>query len=165
VLGYAAAQKTGYRPGLAGGEDLGRRHVVLRNRDSQPSHPGPGYAALPGDNPIITGPGPSRGITQCYRTTGTPLTITSAAVSPVARLKPPAAGYGFVITLPAADVPALTAVTTTAYHARGAFAISIAGKTWALPRVEALLRGPQLQIPMISRNQALQIQRMLVPSG
>ena len=124
-----------------------------------------GYTALPGDNPIISGPASSSGITQCYRTTGTPVTITSAAVSPVSRLKPPAAGYGFVITLPAADVPALTAVTTTAYQARGAFAISIAGKTWALPMVEAPLRGRQFRIPMISRNQALQIQRMLAPSG
>jgi hypothetical protein len=63
-----------------------------------------------------------------------------------------------------ADVPALTAVTTTAYHARGALAIGIAGKTWALPTVGGPFRGPQFQIPMPSRNQALQIQR-LAPSG
>jgi hypothetical protein len=146
-----------------------RSPFVLEAMRVQPPTPAgrcpAGYAALPGDNPIIPGPASSSGITQCYRQTGTPVTITSAAVSPVARLKPPAAGYGFVITLPAADVPALTAVTTTAYRARGAFAISIAGKTWALPMVYAPLRGPQFQIPMISRNQAVQIQRMLAPSG
>jgi hypothetical protein len=37
VLGYAA----GHRPDLAAGEDLGRRHVVLRGRDPEPGHPGP----------------------------------------------------------------------------------------------------------------------------
>jgi hypothetical protein len=154
-----------------------RSPFVLEAMRVQPPTPAggcpAGYTALPGDNP--TGPASSSGITQCYRMTGTPVTITSAAIFAVFRLKP-APGqpqpppdapvqYGFVITLPAADVPALTAVTTTAYHARGAFAISIAGKTWALPMVEAPLRGPQILIQMPSKNQALQIQRMLAPSG
>jgi hypothetical protein len=140
-----------------------------------------GYAALPGANSLAVrvkairgGPGVPRaaaqGVSQCYRKTGTPLTITSAAVSPVSLQKPPPGQkapvqYQFIITLPAADVPALTALTTTAYHARGALAISVAGKTWALPMVAGPFRGPQLQIPMPSRSQALQLQRMLAPSG
>jgi hypothetical protein len=154
-----------------------RSPFVLEAMRVQPPTPAggcpAGYAALPGNNPTIPGPLPSGGVTQCYRTTGTPVTITSAAVSPVSPVsgpKPPPgqqapAQYGFVITLPAADVPALTAVTTTAYHDRGALAISIAGKTWALPLVGDPFRHPQFQIFMPSRNQALQIQRMLAPSG
>ena len=154
-----------------------RSPFVLEAMRVQPPTPAggcpAGYTALPGNNPTIPGPASSSGITQCYRKTGTPVTITSAAVSPVSPVsapKPPPGQkapvqYGFVITLPAADIPALTAVTTTAYHARGALAISIAGKTWALPPVGGPFRGPQFQIPMPSRNQALQIQRMLAPSG
>jgi hypothetical protein len=164
-----------------------RSPFVLEAMRVQPPTPAggcpAGYAALPGDNPSNPGPvssgGPgvpraaAQGVSQCYRKTGTPVTITSAAVSPVSPVsapKPPPgqnapAQYGFMITLPAADVPALTAVTTTAYHARGALAISIVGKTWALPMVGGPFRGPQFQIPMPSRNQALQIQRMLAPSG
>ena len=57
-----------------------------------------------------------RGSGQCYRKTGTPVTITSAAVSPVSSFRPPPppgqqqavpVQYGFWITVPAADVPAL----------------------------------------------------------
>jgi hypothetical protein len=137
-----------------------------------------GYTALPGANPVaVPADRPHRAhvdgalaVTQCYRKTGTPVTITSAAVSPVSLQKPPPGQkapvqYDFVITLPAADVPALTAVTTTAYHARGALAMSVAGKTWALPMVAGPFRGPQLQIPMPSRNQALQLQRTLASSS
>ena len=159
-----------------------RSPFVLEAMRVQPPTPAggcpAGYAALPGANPVAVPVGrPHRVhlngasvVTQCYRKTGTPLTITSAAVSPVSLQKPPPGQkaptqYDFVITLPAADVPALTAVTTTAYHARGALAISVADKTWALPMVAGPFRGPQLQIPMPSRNQALQIQRSLAASG
>ena len=53
----------------------------------------------------------------CYRKTGMPVTITSAAVSPVFAFPPPTppgqqappVQYGFSITVPAADVPALAA--------------------------------------------------------
>jgi hypothetical protein len=149
-----------------------RSPFVLEAMRVQPPTPAggcpAGYAALPGNNPPNPGPVSSGYLSQCYRTAGTPVTITSAAVSPVSRLKPPPdapAQYGFAITVPAADVPALTAVTTTAYHDRGALAISIAGNTWALFMVGGPFRHPQFQIPMWSRNQALQIQRMLAPSG
>jgi hypothetical protein len=118
-----------------------------------------GYVALSGDNP-----------TQCYRKIGTPVTITSAGVSPVTLL--PAAPsqhtgpaqYGFMIVLPDADVSALTDVTTTAYRAHGSLAISAGGRTWALPFVGRPFTSPQLQIPL-PRKQALKLQRMLVPSG
>jgi hypothetical protein len=118
-----------------------------------------GYVTLPGANPG-----------QCYRQTGTPVTITSAAVAPVSLQKPPPGhqapdNYGFMISLPAADVTALTALTTTAYHARGALAISAAGKTWALPMVAGPFGGPQLLISMPRRSQAVQLQRALALSG
>jgi hypothetical protein len=113
-----------------------------------------GYRTLPGDN---SG--------ECYRKIGTPVTITSAAVSSVFRLPGPGpATYGFRIILPAADVQALTALTTTAYRAHGSLAISVAGRTWALPYVDQPFTSPNLQIPLPG-NQALQLQRLLVPSG
>jgi len=159
-----------------------RSPFVLEAMRVQPPTPAggcpAGYTALPGANPVAVPAGrPHRAhldgalmVSQCYRKTGTPVTINSAAVSPVSLQKPPPGQkaptqYDFVITLPAADVPALTAVTTTAYHARGALAISVAGKTWALPMVAGPFRGPQLQIPMPSRNQALQLQRTLASSS
>ena len=93
-----------------------RSPLVLQDMRIQPPAPAAGclagYIALPG--------GASPG--ACYRKTGTPVTITSAGVSPVSSFRPPQppgqqAGpiqYGFWITLPAADVPALAAVIPTA---------------------------------------------------
>jgi hypothetical protein len=116
-----------------------------------------GYVTLSGDN---SG--------QCYSKIGTPVTFTSAAVSSVypglgASGQAPTR-YGFTIVLPAADVPALTAVTTTAYKAHGSLAISVAGRTWALPLVAGPFTSPQFQV-QLPRNQAIQLQRLLVPSG
>jgi hypothetical protein len=103
----------------------------------------------------------------CYRKIGTPVTITSAAVSPVTAEKPPQgqqagpAQYAFTLTLPASDVHALTAVTTTAANVQGALALSVDGRTWVLPEVGAPFTGPQFQVPLPSRSQALQLQRIL----
>jgi hypothetical protein len=113
-----------------------------------------GYATLPGDN---SG--------QCYRKFGTPVRITSAAISAVSLL--PGSGpatYGFTVTLPTDDVPGLTAVTTTAHEAHGSLAITVAGRTWALPFVAQPFTSPRFQVPL-PRKQALQLQRLLVPSG
>src|SRR5215472_10184906 len=115
-----------------------------------------GYLTLPG-----TGPG------RCYRTTDTKVTITSAAVSPVSPFQPPAppgqqAGpvqYVFWITLPAADAPALTAVTTavtgpqrphpgppTVSAATSALTISVAGRTWVLVGFATRFAGRQFEV-------------------
>jgi hypothetical protein len=118
-----------------------------------------GSAALSG------GPG------RCYRKLGTPATITSAAVSSVFSYRPPTPPgqqpgpltYSFVMAVPAADQAALTAVTTTAADARGYLSISVAGRTWLLPRVLQPFTHPQLQISLPSRNQTLQLQRTLTP--
>jgi preprotein translocase subunit SecD len=103
---------------------------------------------------------------QCYRKTGKPLTITSAAVTyvrqPATNQQP--ASYGLLIKLPATGRAALLAITTKAYHARESLAIIVAGKTWGVPLVEAPFTGGQFEIPAQTANQALQLQRTLVPS-
>ena len=57
----------------------------------------------------------------------------------------------------------MTAVITQAYDSQGAIDISVAGKTWAAPEVIKPFPGRQFQIPLPSKNQALQLQRILVP--
>ena len=127
----------------------------------------------------------------CYGKTGTPVTITSAAVSPVdltaitssaTASGPPGAPpgqqltpgpgqtaqYGFMVDVPAAEVPLLTAVSTAADNdGWGAFAISVAGKTWAIPLSPPWMQRAheQFQVMLPSRNQALQLQRILAASN
>jgi hypothetical protein len=98
----------------------------------------------------------------CYRKLGTPLTITSAAVSPVSAHGRPAL-YGLMIAVPAAEVAAVTAVIKRAYDVRGALAVNVAGKTWSAPQVLQPFSGRQFQIGLPSRNQAVRLYRILVP--
>ncbi len=132
-----------------------------------------GWATLPG--------GPTPG--QCYHRAGTPVTITSAAVSPVFSFRPPTAAgqqaapvqYGFWITLDAADVSALAAVIPTASGPQGPPAasvvtsvatipaISVAGRTWVLLGFATRFAGREFEATLPSRTQALQ--RMLAASG
>jgi hypothetical protein len=120
-----------------------------------------GYIALAGNNG------------WCYRKIGTPATISSAAVSPVTAEKPnPPPGqqagpaqYAFTLTLPASDVPALTAVSTTAAGVQGPLALSVDGQTWVLPMVVGPFTSRQFLVPLPSKNQALQLQRILAPSA
>lgn len=98
----------------------------------------------------------------CYRKLDTPVTITSAAVSSVSAHGQPAL-YGFWVAVPAADVAAVTAVIKQAYDTRGALAINVDGKTWSAPQVLQPFSGRQFQIGLPSRNQALQLYRVLVP--
>jgi hypothetical protein len=74
--------------------------------------------------------------------------------------------YGFVVAFPTADVAALTAVVRQAKDAGDATSISVAGKLWQAPqphqRVNALRA---VQITLLSRNQAVQLHHLLVPSG
>lgn len=143
-----------------------RSPLVLQAVRVQPPTPAGG---CPGGSAMLPGANPG----MCYRKTGTPVTIISAVVSPVTSYqpKPPpgqAAGpaeFLITITLPVSDAPALTAVTTTAYNAQGAMAISVAGRSWALPIVVQPFTGRQFQIPLSNRNQALQLQRILAASG
>jgi len=137
-----------------------RSPFVLEAMRIQPATPASGCPA--GSVALSGGPG------QCYRKLGTPVTITSAAVSSHLPTPPPGQEtpqYGFVITVPAANQVALTAVTTTAADAHGYLSISVAGRTWLLPRVVRPFTSPHFEITFPSRNQVLRLQRMLAASS
>ena len=112
-----------------------------------------------------TPPAPPAGV-ACYRPVGTPVTITSAAVSSVTtnRNQPGPAWYEFVVAFPAADVPALTALIRQAYDAGDAVGMSVAGKLWQAPQTRRRFNALRAeQVNLLSRNQALQLYRLLVP--
>lgn len=67
--------------------------------------------------------------------------------------------------MPFADVAAVTAITTKAYDSRGQLDISVAGKAWAIPSQMGPITDGQLLIMLQSKNQALQLQRILIPSS
>jgi hypothetical protein len=71
-----------------------------------------------------------------------------------------------VVAFPTADVAALTAVVRQAQDAGDATSISVAGKLWqaAQPR-QKIIALRAVQITLLSRNQAVQLYRLLVPSG
>jgi hypothetical protein len=106
----------------------------------------------------------SGGPGQCYRQLGTPVTITSAYVGSVVTgtSRIPPGQYGFWVTLPAADLPALHALTTAAYDAQGFLDISVAGQTWLLPRVRAPFTGP-LEMVLPAKDQVLLLHGLLFP--
>jgi hypothetical protein len=134
----------------------------------RPVQAGTGSTATPTPTAMPTAPpAPPAGV-ACYRPAGTPVTITSAAVSSVTtnRNQPGPAWYGFVVAFPTADVPALTALIRRAYDSGDAVGMSVAGKLWQAPqprRKFLALRAEQINL--LSRNQAFQLYRLLVPSG
>jgi len=154
-----------------------RSPLVLQDMNAGQPAPAGGCAA--GSVALSGGPG------QCYRKAGTPVTITSAGVSPVSPFRPPSpAGqqavpvqYGFWITVPAADVPALTAVIPTAPGSTGPPtastvtsataipAISVADRTWVLVGFSTRFTDRELEVFLSSRSQALQLQSTLAASG
>jgi hypothetical protein len=81
---------------------------------------------------------------------------------PAANQQP--ANYGLAITVPAADRSALTAITTKAYRSRDSIATIVAGKTWGVANVAGPFTG-RFEIPARSANQALRLQRTLIPSA
>jgi hypothetical protein len=104
----------------------------------------------------------------CYLPVGTPVTITSAAVSSVTtnRNQPGPAWYVFVVGFPTADVPALTALIRQAYDSGDALGMSVAGKLWQAPQPRRSFNSLRAeQINLLSRNQAIQLYRLLVPTG
>ena len=144
-----------------------RSPIVLRAMSVQPPTPAGGCPARFTMLSVPGNPG------ECVRPLDTPVTITSAAVSSVSSFQPrtpsgqaqgPPA-YQIMITLPAADVAAATAVVTTAYDSRGGVDFSVAGRTWGLPMVFRPFRSQQLSVALPSKNQALQLYHLLVPSG
>jgi hypothetical protein len=157
----------------AGSIDLfGSEPNVLRVAVSsgRPVPVGTGSAGTPTPTPTATPatpPAPSAGV-ACYRPVGTPVTITSAAVSSVTtnRNQPGPAWYVFVVAFSTADVPALTALIRQAYDAGDAVGMSVAGKLWQAPQPRGRFNALRAeQINLLSRNQAFQLYRLLVPSG
>jgi preprotein translocase subunit SecD len=73
--------------------------------------------------------------------------------------------YGFIVAVPGADVAAVTAVIRHAYDARSAVGISVADKLWQAPQVQQPFPGQRLQITLLSRTQARELHRILIPSG
>jgi hypothetical protein len=131
--------------------------------------PATGASGCPAGTVALSG-----GDGRCYRQLGTPVTITSAMVGPVITDALRTRGLdGFWIVLPAADVAALQAVTTTAADAHANLDISVAGRAWLLPipgrpftngQIEMFLPRKGNSLP--SRNdQVLELRRVLVPPG
>ena len=117
--------------------------------------------------PPATPPAPGVGV-ACYLPVGTPVTVTSAAVSAVTSYPQQTgpAAYGFVVAFPTADVAALTAVITQAYDLGDALGLSVAGKLWQAPQTRRRFNALRAeQINLLSRNQAVQLYRLLVPAG
>lgn len=132
----------------------------------------PSVQADAGSKPTPTAPGvvrssaPAPGV-ACYHPVGTRVTITSAAISAVTtdrqQAGPPI--YGFVVAVPTAYVSSVTAVIRQAYDSGGVVGISVDGKLWEAPRVAQPFSGQQLQVALLSKTQAVQLYRLLVPSG
>src|SRR2546430_1920071 len=145
-----------------------RSPIVLQAMSVQPPAPAGG---CPARFTMISVPGNPG---ECVRPLDSPVTITSAAVSAVSSFQPRTPSgqvapgpplYQIMITLPAADVAAATAVVTTAYDSQGGVDFSVAGRSWGLPKVFKPFRSQQLSIALPSKNQALQLYRLLVLSG
>ena len=133
---------------------------------SRPVQAGTGNTATPTPTPT-TPLAPPAGI-ACYRPAGTPVTITSAQVSSVTtnRNQPGPAWYVFVVAFPTADVAALTALIRHAYDSGDAVGMSVAGKLWQAPQPRSKVNALRAeQVNLLSRTQALQLYRLLVPSG
>jgi hypothetical protein len=112
-------------------------------------------------------PAPPVGV-ACYLPVGSPVTITSAAVSSVTTYphQPGPATYGFVVAFPTAYVAALTAAIRQAYDSGDALGMSVAGKLWQAPQPRSKFTALRAeQINLLSRTQAFQLYRLLVPSS
>jgi hypothetical protein len=138
------------------------RAVVAPPSRAQPVH---GNTPTPAATPT-THPAPAAGV-ACYLPVGAPVTITSAAVSSVITHpnQPGPAWYEFVVAFPAADVPALTGLIRQAYDSGDALGVSVAGKLWQAPQPRRKFNALRAeQINLLSRTQAVQLYRLLVPS-
>jgi hypothetical protein len=137
-------------------------HTQLIKGSTAAPAPPPTPAAAPTTPPALPA-----GV-ACYRPVGTPVTVTSAAVSSVTiyQHQTGPASYGFVVAFPTADVPALTALIRQAYDSGDAVGMSVAGKLWQAPQLRRKVTALRAeQINLFSRNQAIQLHSLLVPSG
>jgi hypothetical protein len=71
-----------------------------------------------------------------------------------------------VVAFPAADVAALTALIGQAYDSGDAVGMSVAGKLWQAPQPRRRFLALRAeQINLLSRTQAFQLYRLLVPAS
>jgi hypothetical protein len=127
-----------------------------------------GSTATPAPAPTPATPPAEPAGVACYLPVGTPVTITSAAVSSVTtnRNQPGPAWYVFVVAFPTADVAALTALIRQAYNSGDALGMSVAGKLWQAPQSRREFNALRAeQINLLSSTQAFQLYRLLVPSS
>jgi hypothetical protein len=150
-------------------ELFGSEPNVLRTSVAEPATaPVLGSAAAPPAAAApATPPPPGTGV-ACFLPVGRPVTVTSAAVSAVTTYphQPGPAAYGFVVAFPAADIAALTAAITQAYDDGDALGLSVDGKLWQAPLTQhkfSALRAEQINL--LSREQAQELYRLLVPAG
>jgi len=144
------------------GSEPGVQRVVSVAVPVQGSPATPAPPATP-----ATPPAPGVGV-ACYLPVGTPVTVTSAAVSAVTSYPQQTgpAAYGFVVAFPAVEVAALTAVIRQAYDSGDALGMSVAGKLWQAPQTRRKVTALRAeQINLLSREQAQQLYRLLVPSS
>jgi hypothetical protein len=145
----------------------GPRAVTQAHPVTQPAPVVPNGASPSPAPPPPAPPGPI----SCYRPAGTRVTITTAGVSSVLTIPPPPgqshepAMYGFIVAVSGADVARVTAIIRQAYNSGGAVGISVAGNLWQAPMVDTPFSGERLEVSLLSRNQALQLYRILVPSS
>jgi hypothetical protein len=127
---------------------------------------GPGALnAPPGGSSPVSSPSAPTGV--CFRLLGKPVTFTSAGV--VVDEQPAGsqpvqhpASWEVRINLPAAEAAALSAVTTRLAGTQDQLAIIIAGQTWAMPETLQPLTSGEFAFGTESKNQALQVQRLLI---
>ena len=144
------------------------------------SDPGASVSKCPVGSVALTGPGasnnapggtgpvssPSTPTGVCFQTLGKPITFTTAGVvvaEQPARNQPVQQPAAWVvrINLPTAEAAALAAVTTKLAGTQDQLAIIIAGQTWAMPLTMQPLTGGEFAFSAESKNQALQVQRLL----
>jgi hypothetical protein len=133
--------------------------IVLQAMLGEPATPAGG---CPAGYVALSGPDAATGL--CYRKLGTPVTITSAAEYTSLERTPSGQEIpGLMIILPAAEKAELTAVTTTAFNSQGYVDISVANKSWGIPKQLQPLTAGQFTIVPSSRNQGLQLLHILFP--
>jgi hypothetical protein len=147
-------------------------HIKGSTTTAAPPSLVPRITVTPVATATATAPPATPGGVACFLPTGQPVTVTSAAVSSVVTFPPPSdqpggpAVYGFAVAFPAADVPALTALIQQAYDSGDALGMSVAGKLWQAPKPDRkfiALRAEQINL--LSRTQARQLYRLLIPAG
>jgi hypothetical protein len=136
---------------------------------SEPATPAGG---CPAESVAVSVP-PGAAPMGCFRAVGKPVTIISAAVSPVFMVRPasppgqPAQppAYGLTVSVTAAQIAAVTALIQQAYDSHDALGISVGGTLWQAPGVDQPFSGQQFQVAFSSKDQALQLYRILIPSS